>query len=273
MSFYDPKGAAAFFDAYGEREWTRFDDGRTGIVSLEIHRHYLTRFVRRGDRALDVGAGPGRFTIELARLGADVSVADISPGQLELNRAHAESAGVTVRERVVADVCDLSHFDDQTFDAVVCYGGPLSYVLDRADDAVGELMRVAKRGAHVLVSAMSLVGSFLHGLPIVLQQRTQLGPRALEDVLRTGVIGPELSGGHLTMRLFRSRELRELFARHPCELVAISASTLSDRTHHELVASLDEETRDALVAAEIELAAEPGAVDAGSHMIIVVRRT
>ena len=29
---------------------------------------------------LDIGAGPGRFTIELARLGADVVVADLSPG-------------------------------------------------------------------------------------------------------------------------------------------------------------------------------------------------
>jgi 2-polyprenyl-3-methyl-5-hydroxy-6-metoxy-1,4-benzoquinol methylase len=273
VNAYDGEAAATFYDAYGDREWTRFEDGRTGWVSFEIHRHYLTRFVRAGDRVLDVGAGPGRFTIELARLGADVSVADISPVQLELNRAHTEEAGVLVRERVVADVCDLSDFADGSFDVVVCYGGPLSYVLDRADDAVAELLRVTKRRGHVLVSVMSLVGSFLHGLPIVLEQRARLGPRALEDVTPTGVIGPELSGGHLTMRLFRSRELRELFASHPCELVAMSASTLSDRTHHELVASLDDDTRAALLAAEIELAAEPGAVDAGSHLIAVVRRT
>jgi hypothetical protein len=180
---------------------------------------------------------------------------------------------VAVRERVVADVCDLSHFGDDSFDAVVCYGGPLSYVLERADDAVSELLRVTTSGGHVLVSVMSLVGSFVHALPIVLDQRRRLGPAALEAVLRTGIIGPELSGGHLTMRLFRSRELGELFEHHRCELVAMSASTLSDRTHHELVAALDDETRAALVAAEIELAAEPGAVDAGSHLIAVVRRT
>ncbi len=269
---YDAEAAAAFYDAYGEREWTRFEDGRTGMVSFEIHRHYLARFVNAGDRVLDVGAGPGRFTIELARLGADVTVADVSPGQLELNRQRAEAAGVTVRERVLADVCDLSPFADASFDAVVCYGGPLSYVLERADDAVAELLRVTKPGGYVLVSVMSLIGSFVHALPIVMEQRRALGPRGLEEILRTGVIGPELTNGHLTMRLFRSRELRELLSRHDCELVAMSASTLSDRTHHELVVSLDDETRAALVAAEIELAAEPGAVDAGSHLIAVVRR-
>jgi hypothetical protein len=120
---------------------------------------------------------------------------------------------------------------------------------------------------------MSLIGSFMHALPVVMEQRRRLGPKALEEVLRTGIVGPELTNGHLTMRLFRSREVRDLLERQPCEIVAMSASTISDRTHHDLVESLDEETRAALVAAEIELGAEPGAVDAGSHLIAVVRRT
>lgn len=270
---YDPETAASFYDAYGEREWARFEDGRTGRISFLIHVHYLEQFVRPGDHVLDVGAGPGRFTIELDRLGAEITVADISSVQLDLNRERTEAAGVQVRERVLADVCDLSRFEEESFDVVVCYGGPLSYVLDRADDAVAELLRVTRRDGYVLVSVMSLVGSFVHGLPNVLEQRRELGPRALEEVLQTGVIGSELTRGHLSMRLFRSRQLRELFSRHPCELVAMSASTLSDRTHFDLVESLDEETRAALVAAEIELAAEPGALDAGSHMIAVMRRT
>ena len=84
---------------------------------------------------LDVGAGPGRFTIELARLDAEVVVADMSPRQLELNRERLTDAGLDehVRERVQADVTDLSRFDDASFDATVCFGGPLSYVVDRAE--------------------------------------------------------------------------------------------------------------------------------------------
>ncbi|MGH2383311.1 MAG: class I SAM-dependent methyltransferase, partial [Candidatus Limnocylindria bacterium] len=76
---YDSKRMAAFFDEYGEREWTRFDDDRTPSTSLDVHLEYLRRHVRQGDCVLDVGAGPGRFTIELARLGASIVVADISP--------------------------------------------------------------------------------------------------------------------------------------------------------------------------------------------------
>ena len=100
-------------------EWTRFDDGRTPAPSLDVHLDRLRRFVNAGDRVLEVGAGPGRFTIELARLGAQVSRRRLSPGQLELNREHVAAEGLEehVTERAVADVLDLSRWDDGSFDA------------------------------------------------------------------------------------------------------------------------------------------------------------
>jgi hypothetical protein len=57
MSEYSAEAAAAFYDDYADREWTRFEDGRSSPVSFEIHRHYLHRFIRRRDRVIDVGAG------------------------------------------------------------------------------------------------------------------------------------------------------------------------------------------------------------------------
>ena len=154
---YDPTQVASFYDAYGDKEWSRFDDGRTPLPSLAVHFEQLRRFVDPGDRVLDIGAGPGRFTIELARIGAEVTVADISPGQLEQNAERVAEAGLEERiaERAVADVLDLGNWEDGTFDATVCFGGPLSYILDGAEPAVAELVRVTRPGGHVLVSVMS----------------------------------------------------------------------------------------------------------------------
>jgi hypothetical protein len=73
---YDAGRAAPFYDEYGEREWTRFEDGRTPSASAATHTMYLERFVTAGDRVLDAGCGPGRFTLELARLGAKVVAVD-----------------------------------------------------------------------------------------------------------------------------------------------------------------------------------------------------
>jgi len=60
VSTWDPGRTAEFFDEYGEREWTRFEDGRTPGPSLTTHIRMLEGYVRPGDRVLDAGSGPGR---------------------------------------------------------------------------------------------------------------------------------------------------------------------------------------------------------------------
>jgi SAM-dependent methyltransferase len=272
---YDSKRMAAVFDEYGEREWTRFEDGRTSPISLAVHTHYLRRFVRSGDRVLDVGAGPGRFTVELARIGAIITVADLSPGQLDLNRRTLAEAGLEdrVADRVQADILDLGAFDDDTFDATVCFGGPLSYVLDRADDALAELLRVTRPGGHLLLSVMSLVGATAGSLAGVMEIARTRSAEVIQAVIETGDLPAELSS-HAPMHMYRWSELRDLFERHPCRIVAASASGLSfGRVHRELHLSLTDEERERLTAWEIELAAEPGAIGIGEHIIAVAQKS
>ena len=105
MSDWNPSRASEYFDDYGEREWQRFENGTTPGPSMTTHTRMLEGYVRPGDRVLDAGAGPGRFTLEMLRLGAHVTALDISPGQLELLRARVPDV-----EAVVGDITDLSRF-------------------------------------------------------------------------------------------------------------------------------------------------------------------
>ena len=266
---YDPQRTAAFYDTYGEQEWARFEQPRMGLANFEVHASYLRQFVRPGDLVLDVGAGPGRFTIELARIGTKIVVADISTGQLELNREKVSEAGTeeAVVDRVVADITDLSAFADAQFDAVVCYGGPLSYVVDGADLAVAELVRVVKPDRHVLVSAMSLVGAVSHYTDIMVELVARDGAAKMEEIVRTGFLPEEPDYGHLPMRLFRWRELHELLSRHG-EVVAGAAAGLLRLPEQPRTPEL----RELLVRVELDVGAEPAAIDGGEHLLAVVRK-
>jgi SAM-dependent methyltransferase len=271
---YDRERTTAFYDEYGEREWTRFEDGRTSPLSPAVHVSVLRRFVHAGDRVLDAGAGPGRFTIELARIGASVVVADLSPVQLELNRAKLTEVGLAqhVQEWVRADITDLKPIRDGEFDGVVCFGGPLSYVLDRADEAVDELLRVVRPGGHVLVSVMSLIGSLAH-VPYLVSDMRAFGKEAVQAVIESGGLPPTMSGDHLAMHLYRWTELADLLRRHSCDIVAAYSSGLANgRLHHQLLADISDAERDALTGWAIQLAGEPGAIDMGEHIIAVVRK-
>ena len=260
MSTWDPARTAEFFDDYGEREWTRFKDGRTPGPSLTTHVRMLEGYVRPGDRVLDAGAGPGRFTLELLRLGAHVTALDISPGQLELLRARVPDV-----ETVLGDITDLSRFPDDSFDVTVCFGGPLSYVVDRADQAVAELTRVTKPGGHLLVSVMGFAGAVIHFASILVDLARRDGTAKQLEIARTGLL-PEGDGyGHLAMRMYLWEELEELLATHGEIVDGAAAGVLP---HLEVQ---EPEIRAMLEEFEERLAYDPGSRSCGEHLIGVLR--
>lgn len=260
MSTWDPARTATFFDEYGEREWTRFEDGRTPGPSLTTHIRILEGYVRSGDRVLDAGSGPGRFTLELLRLGAHVRALDISPGQLELLRARVPDI-----EATVGDITDLSRFPDDSFDVTVCFGGPLSYVLDHAEEAVAELARVTCPGGHVLVSVMGLAGAVIHFAPILVELARRDGPAKSFEIARTGVL-PEGEGyGHLAMRMYVWEEVEALLAPHGDVVDGVAAGVLP---HLEVQ---EPEIRALLEELEQRLAHDSGSRSCGEHIIGVLR--
>jgi len=275
-TLYDASYMRSFYDTYGSREWDRLQRDPTALVNFHLHRHYLNRFVRPGDHVLDVGAGPGRFTIELARLGATVAVGDLSPVQLELNREKVRDAGyeqaVTARE--LMDIVDLSPIADATFDAVVCYGGPLSYVFNRADQAIDELLRVTKPNGYLLLSVMSLAGAMRRFLAGILALAQEYGAqRGILDVLESGNLTGDINQGH-PMHLYRSEELLALLQQHACECVAASAANFLSPGNEAALADCmaDKTIWQAVLAAEVALCQQPGALDGGTHIIAVVKR-
>jgi SAM-dependent methyltransferase len=267
---FDPEYLAAFFDDYGEREWTRHDTPH-GRGSVAVHVDLLAEFVRPGDLVLDAGAGPGRFTVELARLGARVHVGDLSPVQLAANRHRVAGAGhegaVVARERL--DICDLGHLPDDRFDAVVCFGGPLSYVRGRAGVALGELARVTRPGGHVLLSVMSVAGTMRAFLPGVVDERRRYGPAYIEGVLADGDLDRERNGQE--MHMFRWAELERLCAPHGEVVAGAAANFLTANPDQGAYADLSDEEWAALLSWERQLCREPGVRDAGTHMLAALR--
>ena len=260
VSDWDPARTAEYFDAFGEREWTRFEQGVTPPAGLDIHIRFLERFVRPGDRVLDAGAGPGRFSLELVRLGAEVVALDISPGQLEQLRARLPEI-----ETHLGDVTDLSRFADGSFDVTVCYGGPLSYVLGRADETLAELVRVTRPGGHVLVSVMSTIGT---SSTTSRCSSTSPGGTASSISWRSCGTGflPEGAG----LRAPRAEDVPLERARGdalpPREVVAAAASGLLPDLRPE-----EPELQELVRRIEAELCEEPVAISSGQHIVAALR--
>ena len=275
---YDPRHIAAFFDSYGEREWDRLASTVHDRVNFEMHLRVLARHVHPGDRVLEAGAGAGRFTIELARLGASVTVTDISPEQIRLNEAKTRDAGAAeaVEAWAVADACDLSRYPAGSFDGAIGFGGLLSYALDRRDDALEELLRVTKPGGPVLLSVISLLGAYRLFLPAVLALAAEGAAEALAELRVTGdqVTRDVDPSGHFC-HLFRWSEFETFLRDHRCELLearGANFASVQNATALEGVWASAPDQWKYLLDLEEDFTAEPGAIDSATHMIAVVRR-
>jgi 2-polyprenyl-3-methyl-5-hydroxy-6-metoxy-1,4-benzoquinol methylase len=74
---YDAKYTRDFYNAYGALEWARLEATPYGRLQAIIHENFINRYIKKNDRVLDAGSGPGRFSITAARAGATVTVLDI----------------------------------------------------------------------------------------------------------------------------------------------------------------------------------------------------
>jgi SAM-dependent methyltransferase len=274
MSVDDRAAVRDYYDRFGAAERDRLTADPAGRVSLEVHRRFLVRFVRPGDRVLEVGAGPGVFTAELARLGATVVVTDLSPVQLELNREHVGGtpAEAAVERRELLDVCDVSRYPDHAFDAVVAYGGPLSYAFEQTEAALRGLLRVTRPGGAVVASVMSTLGTWRSGLRGVVGLAEKVGEDVNDLVLTTGDLRHVPGAAHVC-RMFRAAEVRALATAAGGQPVAMSASHWASLGDPGALAVLEGDVGRwaRFLDHEVAACAEPGALDGGTHVLVAVR--
>lgn len=100
-----------------------------------------------GSKVLDLGCGPGLFSILLAKHGVEVIGIDYSAGMVEKAADNASIEGVSAKF-LKMDAQSLE-FEDNTFDAVVTRN--VFWALERPEKCYSEIARVLKNGGRGVV--------------------------------------------------------------------------------------------------------------------------
>jgi SAM-dependent methyltransferase len=103
-----------YFDGFA-REYMAQEYAKPWKEEVDFYLEVLN--LPQGSRILDLGCGPGRHSVELARRGYQVTGVDFSAGMLAEAQKAAQSAGV----KVEWIHCDATQFKAQMpFDAAIC---------------------------------------------------------------------------------------------------------------------------------------------------------
>ena len=124
---------------------------RRGMVEFLTTMRYIERYLKQGDKVLEIGAGTGRYSHALAQRGFAVDAVELLGHNIEVFRRNAlPGEPVTIRQ---GNALDLSEFPDGVYDITLLLG-PM-YHLFTVDDqrkALTEAIRVTKPGGMVFAA-------------------------------------------------------------------------------------------------------------------------
>lgn len=135
-------------------EENRLTRSQSAKVEFVTTVRYIERYLKPGDRILDIGAGTGEYSLYLSRKGYDVSALELSEANIAAFRGRLTPEDTVCP--VQGNALDLSAYEDASFDAVLLLG-PLYHLHSKADRlrCIGEAKRVCKPGGKLFLAFIS----------------------------------------------------------------------------------------------------------------------
>jgi len=267
-----------YYAQFGEREWERLSNPADGVVEFAVNRQVIAQYLPAGARVLDIGGGPGRYALWLASNGHRVVLADLSADLLAIarDRLHGIDTPGAVEEMCEADVCNLSRWNDQAFDAVLCLG-PFYHLPDPEDRqrAAAELARVLRPGGVAFVALMPRLSLLRRTLWLADERHRIAQPEWMARLCDEGVFENDVPGRFTEGYGARPEEIDPFFAEHGFTMQTLLSSEGISIGLQGMLPDLvrDESLFQKTVELIIETAAEPSILGLANHLLYVGRRT
>lgn len=152
-----------YYNSQVAAEWGRLD---RHPVEFAITKRILSRWIDKPrSRILDVGAGPGRYSLWLASLGHEVTLVDLAEENVSFAREKARQEGLDIRGFHAADARRLSSLGLGSFDYVLLMG-PMYHVLEEEEraEAVREALARLEPGGLLFTSFISAYAPMIDAL-------------------------------------------------------------------------------------------------------------
>ena len=243
----------------------RFETRWCSIEYLTTLR-YIHRYLQPGARALEIGAGTGRYSIALAAQGCNVTAVELVPHNLDI-----------LRSKITPDmnICTLEgnalHLDmlpDEAFDMTLLLG-PLYHLFQDAEkqQAIAEALRVTKRGGIVMAAYCIAEGSIVE---------YAFKQNHLDEVLAEGMLDPEtfsiISQPSDLFEMVRKSDIDHMMADFPVtRLHYVATDGLSYFMRKELE-EMEETTFQTFVKYHLTICENPDLVGATAHSLDIFRK-
>ena len=114
---------------------------RRGQIEFITNMKYIHKYLKEGDKILDIGAGTGKYSLSLDKEGYEVTAVELVKRNIQIiNKKNPHL------KTILGNALDLSMIKDNTYDIVLLFG-PMYHLKKREDQikALAEAKRVPKK--------------------------------------------------------------------------------------------------------------------------------
>lgn len=203
------KEVEQFYDENAQKEWERLEKHPFEFV---FTTYMMDKYIQEGQRILDIGGGPGRYSIHYAKKNCDVTLFDLSSGNVQLAKAKAAENHVSIAMHT-GNCLELDKTEIGQFDHVFLMG-PLYHLADQSDrsHAVKLALQKLKPGGIFYCSFILDFAGLIYDLkcgPGFLPE--DLANQAVKLLLDSIITGTEYTGPAFTSACFINQRQIEPF--------------------------------------------------------------
>lgn len=203
----------AYYSVFDEQHRLEKAEGR---LEFEICQRIILQHIRKSDIILDLGGGAGKYSIELAMQGYNVTLADLSERLLEQAKTYVDENKLPpLKSYDAVNAIDLSCYDNESFDVVILFG-PLYHLLDSKErnKCISEVWRVLKFNGIIFASFIPYLSGAVGAISRALYFSEQVNEENLSEVFESGRFNNNVNVGFQEGYYPESKEIEQLFRKH-----------------------------------------------------------
>lgn len=239
-----------------------------GSVEFFTTMHFIEKYIKPGDRVLEIGAGTGRYSHTLARQGYSVDAVELVSHNIEVFKQNIQPhEDITI---VQGNAMDLSAFSDNQYNITLLLG-PLYHLYNKEDkqQALREAIRVTKQGGVIFAAYVISDGCLL-------DEGFHRGNISVADYMHKGMLDPEtFSAKSLPKDVFelvRKENIDDLMSVFPVTRLHYAATDGCALFMRESVDAMDDTAFDLYLKYHISTCEREDLLGITSHAIDIFRK-
>lgn len=144
--------------------------------------HYLDKYIDKGNKILDVGAGTGKYAFYYGEKECEVTAVDLSEKHISIMKSKLQNEKINI---VQGNALELSLITNDLYDVVLCLG-PIYHLHSKKDrdKCIKECLKVLKPGGIIATSYISRFSTFVN---IINRNEEYINNASIQSIISEGI--------------------------------------------------------------------------------------